>query len=41
VDAVHIVRGTDIVDSTLARLGGLIKEADPDLTEEWKWRVTH
>lgn len=23
---------------TLARLRALIKEADPDVTEEWKWR---
>ncbi|WP_368732442.1 DUF1801 domain-containing protein, partial [Proteus vulgaris] len=22
----------------LARLRALIKEADPDVTEEWKWR---
>ncbi|MFT3700002.1 MAG: DUF1801 domain-containing protein [Kofleriaceae bacterium] len=25
---------------TLARMRGLIKEADPDVTEEWKWRGT-
>lgn len=24
----------------LGRLRGLIKEADPDVTEEWKWRGT-
>lgn len=24
----------------LARLRGLIKEADPEITEEWKWRGT-
>lgn len=24
--------------TTLARLRGLIKEADPDVVEEWKWR---
>src|SRR4051795_4109499 len=23
---------------TLARVGGLIKQADPDVVEEWKWR---
>lgn len=25
--------------ATLARLRGLIKEADPDVVEEWKWEV--
>jgi hypothetical protein len=25
--------------STLARLRGLIKDADPDVVEEWKWEV--
>ena len=24
---------------TLARIRGLIREADPEVTEEWKWRV--
>jgi hypothetical protein len=24
--------------TTLARIRGLIKEADPDVVEEWKWR---
>jgi hypothetical protein len=24
--------------ATLARIRGLIKEADPEVTEEWKWR---
>jgi len=24
---------------TLARIRGLVKEADPDVVEEWKWRV--
>ena len=25
---------------TLSRLRGLVKEADPDVVEEWKWRGT-
>ena len=34
-------RIADLADwrgETLARLRALIKEADPDVTEEWKWR---
>lgn len=34
-------RIADLADwrgAMLARLRGLIKEADPDVTEEWKWR---
>nr|WP_298097068.1 DUF1801 domain-containing protein [uncultured Shinella sp.] len=34
----RIAELTDWRGAMLGRLRGLIKEADPDVTEEWKWR---
>ena len=36
----RIVELGDWREDTLARMGKLIKEADPDIVEEWKWMGT-
>ena len=38
IDA-RIAELADWRGETLARVRALIKQADPDVTEEWKWRV--